>query len=207
MTDTKGGAPGDAPVIVVVLRQPNMSRLDERRSDPFWEFGSFGITGCHTRNLMHPAKGSLLEGARFAFAQGGDGGFRLVYLTPPLTVVRHREVLEARWQPAGMPFCYWDASVIIDRDGHSDVAGLTEFLRTVKRNGWVGRFASKFRSRREPLPANLAGSVLAMFQRAGAGASAPRRLAQSYEEALPYYPPKIDHSRRETYDRLLKEAR
>ena len=205
MTSQKTGASKDVPVVVVVLRQPRMDRPDERRSDPFWEFGSFGVTGCHTRNLMHPGKSALLEGVRFAFAQGGDGGFRLVYLTPPLAVVRHREVVEVRWQPTGMPFRYWDAPVIIDRDGRSDIAGVPEFLKSVKRDGWVGRFASKFRSRREPLPVQLAAALTTAFEHATSGAR--NRIARTYEEALPYNPPKIDHSRRQTYDALLRDAR
>ena len=42
-------------VILVHLRRPR-SRSD-KRDDPFWEFGSFGITGCHARNLLHPEDG------------------------------------------------------------------------------------------------------------------------------------------------------
>jgi hypothetical protein len=122
-------------------------------------------------------------------------------------VVRHREVVEVRWQPAGMPFRYWDAPVIIDRDGRSDVAGVPEFLHSVNRNGWVGKFASKFRSRREPLPAQLAAAVATAFEHATTGSAVRKRIASTYEEALPYNPPKIDHSRRQTYDRLLREAR
>jgi hypothetical protein len=38
-------------VFVVMLRRP---RKNDRRSDPFWEFGSFGCTGCHGKNLLHP---------------------------------------------------------------------------------------------------------------------------------------------------------
>jgi hypothetical protein len=203
----KSDAIGEEPVIVVCLRQPRMARRDEMRSDPFWEFGSFGITGCHARNLMNPAKAGLLEGARFAFAQGGNGGFRLVLLTPPLAVVRHRELVEVRWQPAVMPFRYWDAPVLMDRAGRSEVLDLPAFLQEVNRNGWPAKFASKFRSRRQPLPANLARQLAAMFDGAIAQNSAGSCMARSYEEALPQYPPKIDYSRRQTYSRLLAEAR
>jgi hypothetical protein len=42
-------------VVVVLLRQPRKD-ISEMRTDPFWEFGSFGLTGCHQRNLLHPKK-------------------------------------------------------------------------------------------------------------------------------------------------------
>jgi hypothetical protein len=66
-----------ARVIVVHLRQPKRGDPGESRSDPFYEFGSFGCTKCHSRNLMHPRRAHELDGARFAFAQGGRLGFRL----------------------------------------------------------------------------------------------------------------------------------
>ena len=44
-------------VILVLLRQPS-SAVTERRDDPFWEFGSFGCTGCHGRNLDESETGS-----------------------------------------------------------------------------------------------------------------------------------------------------
>ena len=36
-------------VFFVHLRRPNRSDPDEQRDDPFYEFGSFGCTGCHGR--------------------------------------------------------------------------------------------------------------------------------------------------------------
>src|SRR5205814_8322552 len=56
---------------------------------PLWEFGSFGCTGCHNRNLMNPNRLTELSGARLAFAQNGDLGIKLVHLTPPVSVVHH----------------------------------------------------------------------------------------------------------------------
>jgi hypothetical protein len=49
-------------VIIVHLRRPKTADPKESRSDPFWEFGSFGITGCHSENLMHPRNSRKLEG-------------------------------------------------------------------------------------------------------------------------------------------------
>ena len=39
-------------VFFVVLRQPRSK--EDLRSDPFWEYRSFGRTGCHGRNLLNP---------------------------------------------------------------------------------------------------------------------------------------------------------
>jgi hypothetical protein len=97
--------PVEPPVIIVHLRCPR-NDPDESRDDPFWEFGSFGCTGCHSSNLMHLARIHHVEGARFTFAQGGQEGFRLVKLTPPVTVVEHRDRSEVRWEPVSMPFRY-----------------------------------------------------------------------------------------------------
>ena len=80
-------------VIIVVLRQP-YNYPNEKRSDPFWEFGSFGSTKCHYTNLMNPKKAHELEKKRFAFAQGGHEGFKLVYLTPPLSIIKHNGFIE-----------------------------------------------------------------------------------------------------------------
>jgi hypothetical protein len=42
----------DARVIIVMLRQPRLDDPNEMRTDPLWEFGSFGCTGCHRKSLM-----------------------------------------------------------------------------------------------------------------------------------------------------------
>jgi len=62
-------------VVMVHLRQPKRQDPRERRSDPFYDFGRFGCTGCHRTNLMNPAKIGELDGVRLAMAQGGRGGF------------------------------------------------------------------------------------------------------------------------------------
>ena len=83
-------------VIIVHLRRPNVD-LSEKRSDPFWEYGSFGITKCHNKNLMNPKNADKLKGIRFAFAQGGRQGTRLGYLTPPVKIIENRDRID---QPA-----------------------------------------------------------------------------------------------------------
>ena len=39
-------------IFFVHLRRPKNS--GDQRADPFYEFGSFGCTGCHSWNLLHP---------------------------------------------------------------------------------------------------------------------------------------------------------
>lgn len=193
-------------VIVVMLRQPRMNQPNEMRSDPFWEYGSFGLTGCHQRNLMHPKKAHLLEGVRFAFAQGGDQGVRVVYLTAPIQAVPYSDRTEAKWQTGEMPFRYADAPLLIDSNGHSDVPAIKSIFEGVNRNGWVGRFVSKFRSRREPLPQPIADALVEAYDRTRreAGRAA---VATRYEQALPVNPPRIDRTRRKTYSGMLAAAK
>ena len=50
----------ESDVVIVCLRQPIKDNPDEKRSDPFWEFGSFGCTGCHSTNLMNPRNANKL---------------------------------------------------------------------------------------------------------------------------------------------------
>jgi len=112
-------------VIIVHLRRPKSKsqRPAEMRSDPFWEFGSFGITKCHVQNLMHRDNADELRNARLAFAQGGKQGTRLVYLTPPVKIVTHNDRLEATWTPHTMPFRYCDAPLLVSNTNKSDSRG------------------------------------------------------------------------------------
>jgi hypothetical protein len=112
-------------VIIVHLRRPKSKAEDpkEMRSDPFWEFGSFGLTGCHDKNLMHPKNAAELNGVRFAFVQGGTKGTRLVHLTPPVKIVKHNKRIEARWSPAEMPFRYDIAPILSNPVGVRRVKG------------------------------------------------------------------------------------
>ena len=98
-------------VFAVHLRRPKRARVapDERRDDPFYEFGSFGSTGCHLNNLFNPRHEKDLDGARLAFVQGGPQGTRLVFLTPPVTINVWEDRCEARWVPTKMPFKYAEA--------------------------------------------------------------------------------------------------
>jgi len=214
--------PKKQTVLVALLRQPHMERPTEMRSDPFWEFGSFGLTGCHKTNLMHPKKVHELKGARIAFVQGGDAGFKLVYLTPPVTPIPYSDRSEIRWETSGkngvssetgvsnetgstMPFRYEKAPFIISTSGVSDVPEIVHIFENVRRNGWMGRFASKFRTRREPLPDACAAQLIKVWNARVRKATAGD-FARIYTDALPYNPPKTDFDREGTYDRMLAAA-
>lgn len=143
-------------VLIVMLRRPVLSRPNEMRSDPFWEFGSFDCTGCHRRNLLSPRRAKELEGKRLAFAQGGPNGIRLVHLTPSISVVHHSIGCELRWWPHEMPLKYSAAPTIIDNREVTDTPAILRALGGVRRSTPVAKFASKFRSRREPVELDLA---------------------------------------------------
>lgn len=183
-----------ARVILVHLRQPNRADANEARSDPFFEHGSFGCTGCHVRNLMHPARADELDGTRFGFAQGGRLGFRLVHLTPPVRVVKHEHLVEVIWEPVDAPFRYSCAPVLVDAAGYSDFPGLVRMLDGVRRASWAARFSSKFRSRRAQLPSAVANEVARVFDSRHSQASRTA-LAATYIDTLPYPPPQPDADR------------
>ena len=195
-----------ARVVVVHLRRPHLSNPKEMRSDPFWEFGSFGLTGCHSKNLMNPKKSSELNGARFAFAQGGELGMRLVYLSPPIKIALHGSLCEAIWQPHEMPFKYSAAPVLIDHAGGTGFPLLKRFLKRTDRGGWLGRFSSRFRSRRQPLEAQLSEELVRVYEKARRSAPASA-LSRFYIDALPYAPPNVDRYRESTYSDRLEKAR
>jgi hypothetical protein len=192
-------------VFVVVLRRPWSTR-DEMRSDPFWEFGSFGITGCHARNLMNSRKSERLEGARLAFAQGGKDGTRLVYLTPPIHVVSHGDCIEATWSPHEKPFRYREAPLLAHNRSASDFPTLAAALSRGKRSTIEGQFASQFRSRTTPLETLVAEELISVYNKQRKRA-AKAKLADCYADALPKAPPVVDRNRRQTYKSLLDEAR
>lgn len=196
-----------APKVVVVhLRRPHMSEPGEMRTDPFWEYGSFGLTRCHSRNLMNPRRAEELNGVRLAFAQGGESGMRLVYCSPPIRIVLHGEICEATWQPTAMPFRYLAAPLIIGNDGKTDFPLLKNFLKATNRNGWQARFSSRFRSRRMPLEAKLSDELTRVYVEILRSAP-PSALACRYVDALPCRPPKVDLERESTYSGLLSAAR
>lgn len=187
-------------VILVMLRQPELRNRKEKRDDPFWEFGSFGCTRCHSRNLMNPCKSHELIESHLAFAQGGGSGVRLVHVTSPVAIIHHGDFLEVRWRPVEMPLVYESAPLLVDNNGNSDVPMLFREISNCRRPTHVSRFASKFRSRRRSLPSDVGHQVVSVyrdFRRRGAP------VATCYVDALPYPPPLVDQNRRRTYEKFL----
>lgn len=199
----QGSTGAKAPIIIVMLRQPKMNNPSEKRSDPFWEFGSFGCTGCHRKNLMNPRRAHELEGSRLAFVQGGADSVRLVHLTPPVTIDYHTATCELRWQPVEMPLRFEHAPVLISNSGFSDTPAIEQELKGVSRSTPVSQFASKFRSRRNPVEAELAAQIELAYVSARHSQDA---VADNYEEALQFPPPLIDRDRETTYRALLAKA-
>lgn len=195
----------DEPRVVIVhLRRPT-SRVGEMRSDPFWEFGSFGCTKCHGTNLMHVRNVSNLEGVRLAFAQGGELGFRLVLLSTPVIVKRWRDRCEVRWSPVEMPFRYAVAPVLVANHHSSDFPGLMELVRNANRDTLEAKFSSRFRSRKAPLNDDLSKEVINVYERLR-GAAQADAISSRYEQALPHQPPLVDLNREATYQDLICKA-
>jgi hypothetical protein len=192
-------------IVIVHLRRPG---TDDKRNDPFWEFGSFGITGCHKHNLMNPERIHELDGVRLAFAQGGEDGFKLVFLTPPISTVKHKKVAETRWQPASMPLRYNQAPIVVANNG-TMMDGMKKALQGVNRSTLEAKFSSRFRSRRNPINEDfpeLAQQIVREFARRYKRAKENHAVAQTYDEALPRNIEAPDRQRHETYERKLDEA-
>ena len=188
---------GDDPkVVLIMLRQPRLNDPKEMRTDPFWEFGSFGCTRCHRKNVMNPRKLAELEGIRFAFAQNGRLGVKLVHVTPPVKMLRHGMFGEAKWSPAEMPLTYASAPTLVNNSDTSDVRELRAMITDVHRRSPVAKFASKFRSRRRALCASVGRRILEVYEQHRRKSGC---VSRSYVDALPYMPPKIDKDREATY--------
>ena len=186
-------------IVIVMLRQPRLDDPNEMRTDPLWEFGSFGCTGCHRKNLMNPQKLTEHNGARFAFAQNGQLGIKLVHVSPPVRMLHHGMFGEVTWEPSAMPLRYDTAPTLVNNFGASDVPTLIHMISDVRRGSPVAQFASKFRSRRQPLPEHVGRELLDVYNRFRADGAA---VAKGYEDALPFPPPRIDADREATYRRL-----
>lgn len=194
-------------VFFVHLRRPG---LDDPRTDPFYEFGSFGCTKCHSKNLLHPRHAEELKGARLAFIQGGDRGSRLVFLTPPIKVTvwtnskTGERFCEVRRTPAEMPFKYAAAPVLAANDGSSDFPLIEQFARETNCPTVESGLSSRFRSQTHPLPVEMAKQVISVYERQRREKSRSA-IASAYYEALPYITQQVDRNRESTYRRLARE--
>ena len=175
------------------------------RTDPFYEFGSFGSTKCHCTNLFHPRHALDLQGARLAFVQGGNLGARLVLLTPPITVKVWANSCEARWKPVEMPFKYAQAPVLVSNKASSDFPLIEQFVRQTDCPTAESALSSRLRSRARPLPLPMAEEIISVYEQQQN--EKPRSaIASTYYEALPYVT-KIDGHRKSTYQHLIRTLR
>lgn len=144
----------------------------------------------------------MLDGAKLAFAQGGEDGFRLVLLTDPVETVFHSDFVEAKWSPAHMPFKYNQAPLLIKNNSESDFPLLRQFIALANCPTWERKFASKFRARKTPLETGIAVEIIRVFEQKFDSDSL-HLFALTYIDALPYSPPRVDSNRRQTYQSLL----
>lgn len=189
-------------VIVVCLRQP-LRDASERRDDPFWEVGSFGCTGCHSKNLMNTKRASELIGQRLAFVQGGPLGFRLICVTGEIEAINYLgDIIEVRWR-SEMPLAYARAPVVVDNQGRSDLPLLKKETDLVRRSTPMAKFASAFRTRRVPVAGEIGLAIVktyATFRRK------QENIASTYADAMPWPPPLIEADRLKRY-RTLRRRR
>jgi hypothetical protein len=150
---------------------------------------------------MNPNMAADLRGARLAFVQGGRAGVKLVHVTPQIEIRYHNGVCEAKWHPAKMPLTYESAPIVVNNHGYSDTPLLRDETNAVMRDTAVGKFASAFRSRRQPLSERVGEQVIAEYERFREHA----RVASTYDQAMPYPPPCLLNrkQRKEQYELLL----
>ena len=199
--------PSESKVYIVTLRQPKKSNKNkrEKRLDPFWEKGSFGLTGCHNHGLLHPKRAQDLTGARLAFAQGGPEGFKLILLTDEIEVILHKCKTEVKWLRTDNTFKYKSAPRLITNLGDSDFQRLKGFIADTKCPSLVSGFSSRFRNRCNPLRMDIAEEIIRVFEQK-VSVSDPTQFISSFIDALPYPPPDSKYDRENAYNKKIKDA-
>ena len=201
-----------ARLFIVMLRRP---RKDDPRTDPFWEFGSFGCTGCHGKNLLHPKNCQIRNGARLAFVQGGQLGARLLLITPPVKRFDHaggdpKGRVELRWDTNKKPFRYDCAPSLFESPAPGRTGLFPRFANSLahtNRSTIDAKLASRFRARTNPLEPELAHELESAFVAAVKGAKDSDFIAR-YEEALPWCDcPSSARERRRDYQQRLRELK
>ena len=87
--------------------------------------------------------------------------------------------------------------MLVDNTDKTDCPAFIDLIAGVDRSTWEGRFSSRFRSNRTPLPDHVAREMVRVAAHWEHAASIST-LATSYEEALPYRPPSVDRARKRT---------
>lgn len=145
----------------VFLRKPK--DLTDRRNDPFWEFGSFGRTGCHKANLLHPRRTPLRDGDQLAFLQGGRGEIRVIGVTPSISVTGSTGLLEPEWSRSYRPMPYSNAPLLIDNLGKTAFPSALQLLHGTRRSTYCGAAGSRLRSKMTAVDAELTNEILQWF--------------------------------------------
>jgi hypothetical protein len=196
-------------VFIVMLRTPERN---DPRSDPFWEFGSFGCTGCHGKNMLHPKNCQVRDGDRLAFVQGGHLGPRLLLVTPPIKRIDHRAgsssaLVELCWDSSRKPFRYDRAPSVFESPSPGSrglFPRLADSIADTNRATVGAKLASRFRSRSRPLEPDLAQELENGFDAAVKNAEESDFIT-CYEDALPWCDcPNSPDERRLNYERHLR---
>lgn len=198
-----------ARLFVVHLRRPH--GVNDVRKDPWWEYGSFGLSGCHRANLLHPSRSRVRTGDQLAFVQGGPMGTRLVLITPP---VQRRvwgnasgpALVEITWDRRAQPLRYGPAAPLLAGRAAQvppDLPELRKYLREVGRTSARAKFASRFRARCGPLPSELAVEFQSTFRRAVAEARS-EDFAGDYTDVVPGIHPRHKRADRHRQFQSLK---
>lgn len=149
----------------VFLRRP--VKNSDRRNDPFWEFGSFGKTGCHSTNLLNSQRSPLSIGDQLAFLQGGASEIRVVGLSPPITFGGSTGRMEIKWNEKYRPIPYLYAPLLINNAGASKFSGAAAMLKDTNRSTWCGAAGSRLRSRTSAIDQPLANQIINYFRLPG----------------------------------------
>ncbi len=197
-------------LFIVMLRRP---RKNDPRTDPFWEFGSFGCTRCHGKNLPHPKRCQIRDGDRLAFIQGGNQGLRLLLVTPQVKRFDHasdssQACVELRWGSSQKPFRYDCAPSLFESPAPGNwglFPRLAHSLAHTDRSTIDAKFSSCFRARTSPLKGEIAQEIEIGFNAAVKRARRSKFITR-YEEALPWCDcPTSPDKRRREYQRRLEE--
>jgi hypothetical protein len=205
-----------APIFIAYLRRPR-KRSDETRADPYYEIGSYGITTCKCRNLMHPKHAYKKKDSRIAFIQPGKEQVKLVFLTPPIDQVKIFEIInpkpngckgctEVIWDSTFGPFKFIDAPIICDNKGNTDFPELIRYVEGADCSSLRLKLMSKFRSRSRKLETNLVEEIITVYDQ-HVRDSNKQSYAEQYWETLPYPPPSKDTERQQTYNNYLSRRK
>jgi hypothetical protein len=98
-----------------------------------------------------------------------------------------------------MPLAFATAPIVADNFGSSDTPLLCNMACNVKRGTQLGKFASKFRSRVQPVSEGVGKEILSVYRRFRESGA---RIATPYLEAMPFTPPTVQEDRARRFESL-----